>query len=333
MIRSILFRRLIPVALALLIGLAAVRLWAQELSGTVEVRVLSQAEVFGGQYNLGDIAEFDGGNLEIIAALARVTVGRSPLPGRSQKISRAYLMARLRREVGIVLDRVELNVPRGASVVRAAQLVPGEEISRIVMDHARQEISADAADFQQELLTPMQDVLLPKGELSWSVEPLGENLRRGGRRSYRISARVNGEEAWRGIVRVRQSVYSDILVAARPLRRQQVISASDVRTIRRSLHTLKGGPYITTPGEAIGKRVMRPVGKGEMLQSSMLTVPADIREGGRVTLEYRTAGLTLRAPGVALVSARVGQFIPVRNLESGKVVHGILRPGDLIRVN
>jgi flagella basal body P-ring formation protein FlgA len=41
----------------------------------------------------------------------------------------------------------------------------------------------------------------------------------------------------------------------------------------------------------------------------------------------------MQVPGVALVSGQVGQFIPVRNLQTGKVVYGVIQQDDRIKVN
>lgn len=326
-------RRIIWLTAAVVLTVAIARVWAQDTGASIGVRILPQAEVFGDAYTLGEIAEFDGTDLAAIRAIAATEVGRSPLPGRALQLSEPYLEARLRRAAEVPMERIRLMVPRGASVVRAAQLIPGEDIAAAVLAHARQEVAADGGDYSQELLSTVQDVLLPKGDLSWDVEAMGENLRPGGPRSYRVSAKVNGEEAWRSIVRVRQSVYRDVVVTTRPVRRGVALSDENVAVVRRDMQTLKGGPYLHNVQHAIGQRTKRPLGQGELLRADVVSMPAAVQEGGRVTLEYRAQGVWLRAVGVAMVDGNVGQFIPVRNVGTGKTVYGVVAPGDVVRVN
>jgi flagella basal body P-ring formation protein FlgA len=309
-------RRIIWLTVAVGLTLAIARVWAQDAGSTIGVRILPQAEVFGEAYTLGEIAEFDGTDLAAIRA-----------------ISGPYLEARLRRDGQVPMERIRLIVPHGASVVRAAQLIPGKDIAAAVLAHARQEMAAGGGDYSQELLSTVQDVLLPKGDLAWDVEAVGENLRPGGPRNYRVSANVNGEEAWRSIVRVRQSVYQDVVVTTRPLRRGAALSDENVSVVRRDVQTLNGGPYLHDLQTAIGQRTRRPLGRGELLRADVVSTPAAVQEGGRVTLEYRASGVWLRAVGVAMVDGNVGQFIPVRNVGTGKTVYGVVAPGDVVRVN
>jgi len=326
-------RRIIWLTVAVGLTLAIARVWAQDAGSTIGVRILPQAEVFGEAYTLGEIAEFDGTDLAAIRAIADTEVGRSPLPGRALQLSGPYLEARLRRDGQVPMERIRLIVPHGASVVRAAQLIPGKDIAAAVLAHARQEMAAGGGDYSQELLSTVQDVLLPKGDLAWDVEAVGENLRPGGPRNYRVSANVNGEEAWRSIVRVRQSVYQDVVVTTRPLRRGAALSDENVSVVRRDVQTLNGGPYLHDLQTAIGQRTRRPLGRGELLRADVVSTPAAVQEGGRVTLEYRASGVWLRAVGVAMVDGNVGQFIPVRNVGTGKTVYGVVAPGDVVRVN
>ncbi|HEX9843824.1 MAG TPA: flagellar basal body P-ring formation chaperone FlgA [bacterium] len=299
----------------------------------IAVRVLPQAEVFGEHYTLGEIAEFDGFDLEAVAALAKIEVGRSPLPGRALRVSHSYLLSRLQRASTIDMARIDLQVPDGASVLRSAQRISEREIESVVLQAARATIPPEAGEVQQALETPVGEVLLPKGDIAWDVQPVGITLGPGGQRSFRVEATINGRSVWRNIVRVKQAVFQDVVVTTRPLGRRHRIAAEDVAVVRRDMSQLGAAPYLTTPEAAVGQLTRRPLNRDELLEASLLEAPVDVREGGRVTLEYRAPGVTLQVPGVALVGARLGQFIPVRNLQSGKVVHGILQAADTVAVN
>ncbi|MBI3992737.1 MAG: flagellar basal body P-ring formation protein FlgA [Candidatus Lambdaproteobacteria bacterium] len=324
----------LPLTALAVLALAAATARAQPSDlERIAIRVLPQAEVFGEHYTLGEIAEFDGFDLEAVAALAKLDAGRSPLPGRSLRLSRSYLLSRLQHDSTIDMGRIDLEVPEGASVVRSAQRVGEREIEAIVLKAARDSIPSEAGEVRQELETPLGEVLLPKGDIAWDVSPMGVTLAPGGQRSFRVEAKVNGQAVWRNIVRVKQSVFQDVVIATRPLGRNQRIAAEDVTVVRRDLSQLGGASYLSSPAAAVGMLTKRPLNRDELLEASLLEAPVDVREGGRVTLEYRTPGVVLQVPGVALVGARMGQFIPVRNLQSGKVVHGTLQAADTVSVN
>jgi len=83
----------------------------------------------------------------------------------------------------------------------------------------------------------------------------------------------------------------------------------------------------------VGMQARRPIGQNETIQPDMLLQPADVDEGGRVMVVYKTAQVILEVPGVAMVKGHVGDFIPVKNLQSGRVVYGVIENGNTVRVN
>lgn len=333
-------RQLSAVATVLLVAAA---LWATGAAGPVwarpadlQVRILAEAEVFGAEITLGDIAEMDGFDLEAMAKLAEFPIAASPPPGRSTLLPESLLRSRLAGWKG---PRVQLSVPAGARVFRAAQVVSGEEIARIVLERSRLEGESSgvgrggSAELKQRVVGSIRNAVIPKGRVEWETRLQGSHLVGGGSRLYRVIARVEGKRAWQTLVRVQQKIYDKVLVARRPIRRGQLIRGSDLSRVRKNLSANRGNPYLTKMADAVGKRAKRPIGVNEALRQGMVAAPAAVPEGGRVFLEYRSRGLVLSVPGVAMVQGKVGQFIPVRNLETGKIVHGILGADERVRVN
>jgi flagella basal body P-ring formation protein FlgA len=300
----------------------------------IEVRVMARAEVGGDTYRLGEIAEMDGFDVQELTRLSQVELGRSPMPGRALPLSESLLRSRLGQ--AIEPGRLRIVVPDGAEVVRSGRVIKGEEIAELVLARALAdaELSDPAVrqEVKQELVGQVLDVVVPRGELEWDIQLMGRHVVPGGYRNYTIALKVDGHEAWRNVVRVQQKVYQEIVVAKNAIRRNQTIAADDVMLLRQNLALLKGRPYVTALAKVVGKTALRTIARNEIIGEDYLTNPADIGEGGGVTLVFTSPGLVLKAPGVALVAARVGQFIPVRNLQSGKIVYGTLRDDETVGV-
>ena len=295
------------------------------------VRVLAAPEVTGDTFTLGEVAEFDGFDVEGTAALAKVAMGRSPSPGRPMPLSEPLIRSRL---AGLVqADRVRLIVPRNAQVVRASQTVRAQDIEAVVMSQTLKDAGGEQTDVKQELLTPLTDLQFPAGSLDWQVELLGRHLVPGGDRTYQVTARVDGKEAWRMPLRVRQKVYQTVVVAKRPIRRGQTIGADDVTAVRRTLNASKEAGYAGGLDAVVGMQAKRPIAQDEAIHESMVKSVAAVSEGGRVLVVYETPQLSMTVPGVAMVNGQVGSFIPVRNLQTGKVVYGIVQQDDRVKVN
>jgi flagella basal body P-ring formation protein FlgA len=297
----------------------------------IVVRVLPRVEVPGEEFTLGEVAELDGADLQAVRRLAAVSLGRSPQPGRSLRLNEPFLRGRLGQVPGA--ERVELNVPPGAEVVRAAQVIAGADIAARVLTLAEEQAGPADGELEQELATPVADAVLPRGEVDWQIEPLGRYLAAGGARTYRVVAKVRGDEVWRALVRVNQQVFRKVVVATRAVRRNQIVGAEDVTLERKPVTGVQAESYLTRTGEVVGTRAKRPIGRGEQIGGLMVNAVADVAEGGPVLLVYETEQVRFTSPGVALVPAKVGAFIPVRNLESGRIVYGVVQPADVVKVN
>lgn len=305
---------------------------AQQLDpDIIQVRILPVAEVYQDTFTLGEISELDGFDIVALKALAEIKMGRSPLPGRSLRINKPLVRSRIARSVSVA--KLDLIVPRGAVVTRAAILVPGDEIAAMVLDRAARDVGVAEDDMRQELTGAIPDAVLPRGEIVWDIRPLGKNITDSGRRTYRVVARVDGKDVWRTTVRLNQKVYRDVVVAKLAIRRNATISESDLKTIRRSYTDRSKAQYFSNVADVVGMQARRAIAADEPIHPAALSVPFAVHEGGRVRLLFETPRLIVEVQGVALINGHIGDFIPAKNLQSGKVVYGILDGNHTLRVN
>lgn len=304
---------------------------SDNLSPQATVRVLARTEVAGDEFTLEDVADVDGSDADLVRRLGAVSLGHSPQPGRTLRLSAPYLRSRLAAVVSA--DQVKLVMPPDAEVVRASQVISGDDIAKQVLSRTIKLSGADTGDVQQQLVSPIDDAVLPTGKITWNVQPLGHYGSVGGARTFRVVAKVGGHEVWRTIARVEQDVFRKVIVAAHTLSRNQVIRPQDVKQMRQSVNGRKPDSYLTALAKVVGSRAKRPIGTGEWINKTMLAAVPDVNEGGPVMLVYQTEDVRFTSPGVALVPAKIGQFIPVRNLESGKIVYGVVQANQLVKVN
>lgn len=305
--------------------------FAQQSPHRVEVRVLPMAEVGGPQYTLGEVAEIESDDFNLVKELAALILGHSPRAGRILWVNESNVRSRLAK----VMDPAQVNlfVPKKAQVQRVSQKIPGEKIAEQVLEHARRASGALEGDFQHKVLTRLREVVLPQGQVIWDISPLGRKATPGGVRSYRVKALVADKVEWQGMVRVALSLFKDVVVARRPLNRNQMVSAEDVEIKRAEVGRLKEESYLTRLEDVVGKRTRRPIGAGEWIHQKIVQSMPDVREGNRVNLVFKTKNLLFQVPGVAMTNGRVGAFIPVRNLQSGKIVYGVVQSIDSVLVN
>lgn len=111
----------------------------------------------------------------------------------------------------------------------------------------------------------------------------------------------------------------EALVAARTVHRGQVIEREALMLV--PVRSLPGPAYATSFEEAAGRLARRTILGGRLVPRAALAVPDDVATGDRVSVIHRSGALTIRVGAEALGSARIGETILVRILDTGARVH------------
>lgn len=121
-------------------------------------------------------------------------------------------------------------------------------------------------------------------------------------------------------------------VPASPIRSGETISDGMLAERNLVANAVAQRSYATSREALVGKVARRALPAGAAVPLSAVREPYAVSEGQRVTLEYRDAGLSIQCAGVALQAGAPGQEIRVRNVETGLVVSGLVRPNGSIAV-
>jgi flagellar basal body P-ring formation protein FlgA len=136
-----------------------------------------------------------------------------------------------------------------------------------------------------------------------------------------IGVRCNAGTRWKLYVPVSISVYDNVLIAKRYLRRGTLIQASDLEQQPRDLATLNRG-YVTQPQQAVGMILKQPVRAETAINPAMLEAQKLVRRGESVIILAKNEGLEVRMKGKALNDGVNGEIIQVQNLASQRIVEG-----------
>jgi flagellar basal body P-ring formation protein FlgA len=83
----------------------------------------------------------------------------------------------------------------------------------------------------------------------------------------------------------------------------------------------------------IGKVARRTLLPGKPIPLNSVREADVISQGKAVIIVFRQDGLTITGQGIPLQAGRVGDLIPVRNVDSGIVVKGIVQADGTLRVS
>jgi len=150
-----------------------------------------------------------------------------------------------------------------------------------------------------------------------------------GRAVFRISMIDGRGQAFSQWVRADIEQLRKVLVAKKTLRRHQVLTQGDLVIAEIRIRHSKNG-YETQAKHVIGKRLTRPLRKGQPILSRFLEEAPMIHRGEQVTITLQAGGLQIITLGRAKEDGQLRQLIKVMNLDSKKVVLAeVVRPGDV----
>ncbi|WP_082766337.1 flagellar basal body P-ring formation chaperone FlgA [Paramesorhizobium deserti] len=92
------------------------------------------------------------------------------------------------------------------------------------------------------------------------------------------------------------------------------------------------GQYALTPDQVVGKIARRTLLPGKPILIGALGEPSLVQRGVPAPLVYTAGELTITAMGTPLQAGSAGDFIKVRNVDSGLVVSGTIMADGRIRV-
>lgn len=104
-----------------------------------------------------------------------------------------------------------------------------------------------------------------------------------------------------------------------------------VREVEVTNPNLRGG-YAEVTSEVLGKVTTRTLLPGRTIPVAALREAWAVVRGKSVPMIYSGKGLTITAVGMPLENAAIGDFIRVRNIETGVIISGTVMENGNIRV-
>lgn len=146
-----------------------------------------------------------------------------------------------------------------------------------------------------------------------------------------VGVRCEGAKPWSLLVQSRIEQFVEVVVAARPLGRNQTLASGDLALSRTDIARLSGG-YFTSLEEASGMVLRRSVTSGTVLGTSLLSPAILVKRGEKVMIQADSGPIRVRMEGQALASGARGEVIQVKNLSSQQVIEVEVVSAGAVRV-
>jgi flagella basal body P-ring formation protein FlgA len=314
----LLLRPLLPVALAATFAAAPPVARAQEAAPSPTLR--SEAVVDGDIVILGDLVRDCGGACAYPAF-------RAPAPGDTGVIQ-ALRVLTAARDAG--LRDVETGGVTQIVIARSGRAATREEIDGALALALAPRVAADAADLVITLDQPgVRLSLSPRAGEAPAVADLVIDPR-----ARRFSASLApGDSHSAQPVRV-SGAYTETLLApvlTRSVQRGDTVRIEDIALERRERATF-GEDNPAAPQVIAGRVARASMRAGAILRERDLVKPILVERSAIVTLTFDSGALQLSLKGRATEQGSLGDVVGVQNLNSKRVVQGVVVGAGLVRL-
>ena len=316
---------LFNLALALCL-LPAAALWANPMA-TISVK--DRVDVDTAEILLGQIATIEGADARFNQRLKDILIAKAPLPGDTRQIDQKLLQKRLKQH-HIDLAAVIVEAPPQMVVTRSHFEIQKEEIQKIVSEFIIQQIPRDNKTLRIKEIQVPAGIILPKGRITYRV-PAPRNRQLMGRCPLSVHFSINGNTEKKIWVTAVLEVLGPVVVTRKPLGRYRPIAADDIEVQTMDLANLPAN-VLSDPEAAIGKRTKRAIGAQMPLRADSIELPPLVKRGDFVTIIAESKNLKVTTLGQVKKRGRMGELIPVVNLDSKKVLHARVIDANTVKV-
>ncbi len=208
--------------------------------------------------------------------------------------------------------------------------VTGEQLRQQVVRHIEQSMPWPKEMARIDVNTPPDVSGLAKDGIVIRVETVGSEEYVG---EMTFMVRVSdGKQQRQVTVHGRVEVMRDVVVSGRPLARDVIVSADDVKMKKKWVRHLDPD-LLSSTENAVGKRVLMAVRGGAELKAQMLREPVVVKRGKTVRINLERGSMTLTTMGISEEDGSVGATIRVRNMSSNRMVYARVTGEDAVRID
>jgi flagella basal body P-ring formation protein FlgA len=317
---------LILLATASILGLKA----APTVAEMTIIRVHDQVEVENDEVLFGQIASIEGSDAQLIQQLKEIVIGKAPSAGKTRQYEQRHLRKRLEQH-RIDLTAVQLEIPQRVVISRSYVEIDKLKIKKIVTDYIFQNIPQDRGKVRIKAVHVPDKVILSKGRIAYKVAaPRSQQLM--GDCSLAVDFSVNGHSRKRIWATAQVEVLGPVVVTRKPLGRYKPITEDDIVMQTMDLANLPSN-VLTDPEAVLGKRTKRAIGAQTPLRADVIELPPLVKRGDLVMIIVESKGLKVTARGLVKRKGRLGERIPVVNVDSKKVLYARVIDSNTVKVD
>ncbi len=293
---------------------------------TVEVEMLSEARITGERVLLSDVARIRARRgLQLPAANSIEVAHIKANATRSQLISRPVVRQALISE-GVDMRDAVFTGASATRVMPVRNVVQSQDLLRAARAYLMAELTTTYGWKRHDIrLRPIQDVpavVVPNGKVV--IEPGRVDGRRPlGAVTINLDIHVDGATVKSVHAHFQVQVMGRVVVMRQLVESGNVIAPDDVELVPQDLTTVPEGA-LTKVTDAIGRMTQWTLRPGSTVVAGMAVVAPVVRKDSEVMVHFQGERVAMQLRGRALKDGQKGDTIPVRSVDTGKVIEAVV---------
>lgn len=295
--------------------------------GSYEILLRDSVEVEGASVYLGDIALIRGDS-EGVETIRNTKLGPSAAPGNYRVLRRNKLKA------GLVVrgwTNIIIKGPDEIKIWSASSVLSRESMALKIKRNLMERMPWPKDKVEVAVHIPSGELLPSKGRITLDVE-LPRRFAFLGKESFLVKILLDDEDYKSLWVKSDIRLYTDMVLAKRPLLRNEILGVEDLAVERKLVTSLRKGIF-NEVSELTGMRARRKINKGAVIMESDISMPPLLKRGSMVTILAEKGSLTISTRGKVMEKGFKGKIVRVKNVSSKKVVMAEVVDSKTVKVS
>lgn len=286
-----------------------------------ETSLVKQSHIF-----LGDIADINANGF-LKESLEKIEISFSPKPGKIKSFDEKKIVSIIQGQ-RYLPENIVVTSPKQIYVKRLSQTISKQKIRQFV--DAELSLLFKHQEYQLKTLNIRGLELYPQGDTKLVFDS-DKIINKNGKLICYIDVIIDGKKEDRLSISGLVARYENVLYTKRSLKKGETISIDDIILKKKNIFELSEN-FIKAFHEIDGKILKSGVRKGDYLKTSLLAEPPMVQRGDIVTLVARNENLLIVTSAISKEDGFQNELIKVENLNSGKLVRGIVKEKSKVEV-
>jgi flagella basal body P-ring formation protein FlgA len=282
----------------------------------LQVHLPREVTVQSNLLTLGQISVLRG-DPALAAAVARIGLGQLSMPGQKAILDRATILSRLASQ-GITSQQVRLTGAQAVAVRRQQKLITSEEFLEVGRTFLRQHPPGPSICETIPTVKP-KDLILSAEAADLQVKPRFVRTAARGFVTIQIAVTADGKECGVREIPFRLKYQCHRVVAVKEIPEGAALTPENVK-IETVVSDEPEPANWRPPYGLVALRTLAAETEVRLDMAGAASSPVVVLRNETVVIRMQRPGLLVTATGLVLQEARAGEYVKVRNTDSGRVI-------------